>query len=88
MVRVLSLHFKLVCSALTAAGSYFAPILEYLRTGELHIPASMSRHCIAREARFYMIDMPFNEAYPTEPQYNFVSGFALSLSVLTQQTNG
>ncbi len=38
-------------------GSYFGPLLTYLRTGELDVPASMSRRLLEREALFYLIDV-------------------------------
>jgi hypothetical protein len=38
-------------------GSYFAPLLAFLRTGELDVPASMSRRQLEREALFYLIDL-------------------------------
>eukprot|EP01117_Protostelium_nocturnum_P000425 TRINITY_DN10491_c0_g1_i1.p1 TRINITY_DN10491_c0_g1~~TRINITY_DN10491_c0_g1_i1.p1 ORF type:complete len:284 (-),score=105.34 TRINITY_DN10491_c0_g1_i1:19-870(-) len=39
-------------------GQYFAPILEYLRTGYVNIPKGIPIECVAREATFYSIDIP------------------------------
>jgi len=39
-------------------GQYFAPILEFLRTGQVNIPSSMPRHAVFREAQFYAINLP------------------------------
>jgi len=39
-------------------GKYFEPILEYLRTGELNVPKHLSRKNVARESKFYNIDIP------------------------------
>lgn len=48
------------------SGELFAPILEYLRTGELHIPENMSQLAVIREVQFYGIDL--------SQQTTFISG--------------
>jgi len=39
-------------------GLCFAPILEYLQTGEMRLPAGLSAAVVRREAAFYCIDLP------------------------------
>lgn len=39
-------------------GKYFEPILEYLRTGELHFSADAKEENVRREAEFYQISLP------------------------------
>jgi hypothetical protein len=46
-------------------GKYFAPILEYLRTGEVFLPKDMPPQFVAREAQYYGIDMPINDVVET-----------------------
>ena len=40
-------------------GKHFEPLLEYLRTGVLEIPATLSRTALAREADYYMVQWQF-----------------------------
>jgi len=37
-------------------GTYFEPILDFLRSGELQVPTNMPRQRILQEAKFYLID--------------------------------
>lgn len=37
-------------------GQYFAPILTFLRTGEVIIPPSMTKADLLREAKFFLVD--------------------------------
>ncbi|KAH3745793.1 FH protein interacting protein FIP2 [Pelomyxa schiedti] len=41
-------------------GSLFEPLLDFLRTGELHVPHHVDPAVIAREAAFYCIALPCN----------------------------
>ena len=36
-------------------GRYFEPILDYLRSGRVHIPADMSEERVAEEANFFLV---------------------------------
>jgi hypothetical protein len=54
-------------------GKYFAPILEYLRTGEVHLPKDMPAQFVAREAQYYGIDMPINDIVE-KSMMSFVTG--------------
>ncbi len=38
-------------------GSYFGPLLNFLRTGELDLPPHVARRLVEREALFYLIDL-------------------------------
>jgi len=46
------------CYFIDRDGQYMAPLLSYLRTGELELPADLRRsvRAVVREARFYMLD--------------------------------
>jgi len=39
-------------------GKYFEPILDFLRTGEFHVPPSLPLELVLREAHFYSIEVP------------------------------
>lgn len=52
-------------------GQYFAPILEYLRTGEFRCPQGMNEKAIAREANFYFIKIPSLTFDMDSPQLRF-----------------
>jgi hypothetical protein len=54
-------------------GKYFAPILEYLRTGEVFLPKDMPPQFVAREAQYYGIDMPINEVVE-KSMMSFITG--------------
>eukprot|EP01098_Paradermamoeba_levis_P011598 TRINITY_DN4986_c0_g1_i1.p1 TRINITY_DN4986_c0_g1~~TRINITY_DN4986_c0_g1_i1.p1 ORF type:complete len:230 (-),score=58.14 TRINITY_DN4986_c0_g1_i1:208-897(-) len=59
-------HFKLLYDETGAIfidrnGEYFAPILEFLRVGELDVPKHISLRAIYREAQFYCLQ-PLLEA--------------------------
>jgi hypothetical protein len=40
------------------AGKYFEPLLEYLRSGELHIPPNMDIEAVVRLANFLLLELP------------------------------
>lgn len=40
-------------------GDYFAPLLDFLRTGDLLLPTNTTFKMIAKEADFYQIKLPF-----------------------------
>ena len=44
-------------------GRFFEPLLDYLRTGSLHIPKNMLRTSVLQEAAFYSIIVPELEIY-------------------------
>ena len=39
-------------------GDAFAPVLNYLRTGQLHVPAGVSEASVREEAAFYCVPLP------------------------------
>mmetsp|Transcript_13797 Transcript_13797/g.15230 ORF Transcript_13797/g.15230 Transcript_13797/m.15230 type:complete len:416 (-) Transcript_13797:39-1286(-) len=56
-------------------GQYFRPILEYLRTGELHIPLGISADCVQREAEYFCIQLPLTQHRQTQKRIsNFANG--------------
>lgn len=58
-------------------GKYFEPILEYLRTGELHCDADAKEENIRREAEFYQISLPaVNKKKEKQYIYFRASGFS------------
>lgn len=48
-------------------GQFFAPILTWLRTGDLSIPNTMTKDDVLREAKFYIIQ-PLVEELLFEPK--------------------
>lgn len=48
-------------------GHLFAPLLSFLRTGELHVPPPLSEEALRREADFYCIPLPPRAPPPPSP---------------------
>lgn len=51
-------------------GQYFAPILTYLRTGEISVPPTMVKADLLREARFFSIQPLIDELTYEPPEYD------------------
>jgi len=47
-------------------GKTFAPILNFMRTGELNIPPGMSVKTLLKEAEFYGVEIPLAEAMESQ----------------------
>ena len=57
-------------------GDAFAPVLNYLRTGQLHVPAGVSEASVREEAAFYCVPLP--PARPTHAPGPRFDGLYLS----------